>query len=1039
MAKRLENTIRYPTSLIVRGADTLGIEIAKSLLEQGGYVIIIDNDGANSQQLLEELKDYKLFSLIDFDSVASLDEDLRRLDYVFFLQHKTSNLNERISSQEFLQSSNYLDSILDLTAKFEAKFLLTTSIKAHQINFGKEDFELNYGVSVNNSHMMYSDADIQRYAESLVDEYEHKVGIDARIIRLGVLLGREIDLEPETSLMKLLLSALKGKSLRIPGDGLETDFYIHFLDAAYGILKAQFSTNTKGKIFSLCNEEEITILSLAYKLVELDEQAREIEFNAKDNSLPPIKIYKPAPNLASIGWKPRVGLERALAQSLEFLKGETGRKSPDDSGSGDDPGSDRKGLLGKFFRSEKPQKKEAAADSTTMQGALSRLVSERKTQDQARKGSIVLANSRMRDKMKPERRKSLPEKISMVFSDMFTALKKRFYFLRNITLTDFFFIIVAVLAFLAIYVLLLSPVLSLAKNIYFAKNNLDALTSDLPGLDISSAKISNNIFKSNLSEAQSRISDLQFVFNLLSKHDDYLKIQQLMSDGLQYSDGLDDVLQALDPLARYINTYQPQVTYRFSDSNLLTVGDDSQSYETLIDDIRDNEAIFRIAIDRIEKTRTDLKADLDGSQEWIKSQFSADVLNVDGYFNRFSSLQKSFAFLPDLLGNNGAKSYLIVVQDNARYTGGGGEIAGFVSFEIDKGKIRNLTTKQSDQLDPKFQSADDQILAEINLVGTKDVNAGNVTLKDLSLITDQELFFKAISQYWQSKEGKAPDLTAGINLDVVASLLKTNPVTYNQVSFTDSNLLSNLNLLLGDKPTVSARNEVIMNVFAQSLAKELGNFRDNFQPLMSLLADAKTKSQLQLGSGEISLKNFLTAIGSNGADAKDVMGFGMNYDQGKLTFIKFPSLTVNIDIKVNKDLSTSKTVTLNAAGTDGIQNLYYCSPNGSQNFKFNNVDELLVSRTFSADKVCALLLADSDLKYGISYDTLAFENNIGTSYNYRLELESSPGIETNFSVQFSFDPSLKVVPQDADYTKQGSNFVYTDVLEGNKQFNFQIN
>jgi len=55
-----------------------------------------------------------------------LQSDLRRLDYVFYLNHHFTDQSQKVSTQEFLQASNYLDAVLDLTAKFDAKFLLST-------------------------------------------------------------------------------------------------------------------------------------------------------------------------------------------------------------------------------------------------------------------------------------------------------------------------------------------------------------------------------------------------------------------------------------------------------------------------------------------------------------------------------------------------------------------------------------------------------------------------------------------------------------------------------------------------------------------------------------------------------------------------------------------------------------------------------------------------------------------------------------------------------------------------------------------------
>src|SRR5690606_10306374 len=122
-----------------------------------------------------------------------------------------------------------------------------TSVKAHQMIISSKQLDVNYYPGAEETHNIYTEFEIQRYAESLVKEYEQKVGIDARIIRLGEMIGKGIEVNTNSSVVNLVVQGLGGDHLEIPGDGLETDYYIHSLDAAYGILKAQFSLNTKGK------------------------------------------------------------------------------------------------------------------------------------------------------------------------------------------------------------------------------------------------------------------------------------------------------------------------------------------------------------------------------------------------------------------------------------------------------------------------------------------------------------------------------------------------------------------------------------------------------------------------------------------------------------------------------------------------------------------------------------------------------------------------------------------------------------------------
>lgn len=1050
MSKALQNTIRYPTSVIVRGADQLGIELAKSLLEQGGYVIIVDRDGKETQRLLSQLGDYKLFTLLDFSALSELHEDLRRLDYVFYLQHKTSDLDSKVSSQDFLQSSNYLDSILDLTTKFEAKFLLTTSIKAHQLVLARGELDINFGSGSKTGHQVYTDMEIQKYAESLVQEYEEKVGIDARVIRVGQILGNGMELDPGSKIVELMYSAIKGENLKIPGDGLDTDFYIHHLDAAYGILKAQFSMNTKGKIFTLANEEEVTILSIAYKLLELEPKSKEILFDQNDNYLPPLKLYKPAPNLHSIGWSPRVSLERALAQSLDYIREEIANPRSRDDRDNDSEGGGRKtkvtqgGLLAKirdfFFIIERnnSQEEEEPESPETLGGALNRLITERKSQEKARKGSIVVANNKLRKRLAPEQGRTLFEKASYKFNDIFIAVKKRFYFLRSITQTDLLFITMGLVAFVAVYFILISPALSLAKNIFFIRTNLESLAVSGQQFDLRASADYNKTLKAHLLEAQERLKDLQYLFDLTQNRQMYLDLQNYSADGVQFTTGLEDVFTALEPFTTYIDQFQSGITYRFSDSNMLTAAGGG-NYNLLIEEMRDGDSLFRIGIDRVEKASLDLSAKHDSLPEYAQDVIGGNLTLLQKQVLNLKHLQKSYHFLPLLLGNDGKKTYLLVVSDNVRYSAAGGEVAGTISFEMESGVVKNIVIKSTADLDSDFVAVSNSALGEINLLSNKDVNRNNIELGDLSLIGDQQVFLKTYKDYYESRESRQTDVVMDVNLNTLLKFLDSGgSVEFQQLEFNSANLLANINLLLGDKPTQDFRNEIVLNLFAKVIEREFSDFQGDFLETFSILSDSRAAGEFPMYADDIQIKNYINVSDPTGDKSIDSLIFGLNYDQKDVIINKFPLITISATINVNKDMTTSKTVEINSAGVESIQNTYLCTPGGSKDFSFSGVKDNLVTSNFTLDKACVIFQEDDDLKYSTSFTTLPFENSANASYNYSLDLIKSPGIVANYDIELNFDPSLNIVPDDNSYIRQDQSYVYTGVMDGMKSFSFEI-
>ena len=273
LSASLRETIKYPTSLIIRGAEPLGLELARALLDQGGFVIVADSEDRENTKAISELKKYKLFRFIDLSRTHELQEALRRLDYVFYFSHAVESLGIEISSHDFLEFSKFLDSVLFLAEKFEAKFLTTTSIRAHQFQLANKSLDNNFDLEVE-THSIYIASEIQRYAESLTQEYIKKKSLNARVVRLGEVMGEGIEFSPGTTMGRLIQESITQDKLTIYGDGLEAQYYVHLQDAVYGLIKSQFSKNTRGEIFSLSYEYEISTLSVAYKLNDYSAEAK---------------------------------------------------------------------------------------------------------------------------------------------------------------------------------------------------------------------------------------------------------------------------------------------------------------------------------------------------------------------------------------------------------------------------------------------------------------------------------------------------------------------------------------------------------------------------------------------------------------------------------------------------------------------------------------------------------------------------------------------------------------------------------------------
>lgn len=551
---KLKSTIKYPTSLIINGASNVGLEVAESLLEQGGYVIIIDAyTEHNVQRLFQKVGESGMVSFLDYSAIPHLEEDVRRLDYVFYLDHESRSLESQISTQDFLKYSNYLDSTLALTVKFDAKFILSTSIKAHQLLLDSMDMLSAVDSFMPKAHSVYSDMEIQRYAESLTLEYVEKANLNARILRLGEIIGESMDFGRENVFTKLVMSAVSGEKLVLPGDGLDGEWYVHSLDAAYAVVKAQFAKETVGKVYSVAYEHPITPLSIAYKLQELEPNANEIAFDKGGDRAPMLNLHKPAPNLTHIGWQPSVDFEQAVKESLAVarvsLLNNQGAQGEDNT------------VISKLrsFLNIAQAPEDVLDESGS--GPVSRLVAERRRQEEARQAALDKADSHIKEK-KYVREVSFQERLSNFLWVRFNQLQNKFSFLKNITPGQFVFGILLLVFVAFLYFGLISPIVVIGRNMLLVNDNLKTLSTALDKNDIQGISTSTTNLHQAFAENTKLLNNFQGIARLLAL-DTYLQKLTTVSDS--YSEltlAMSYIAETANPIGDYMESYTNNVRFR---------------------------------------------------------------------------------------------------------------------------------------------------------------------------------------------------------------------------------------------------------------------------------------------------------------------------------------------------------------------------------------------------------------------------------------------------------------------------------------------
>lgn len=469
-----------PTTLIVGGVNFLGQELVESLIDQKGFVIMLDDINKGNIENVRKYLDSDLFLFTDNSTLGELKDELSRIDYIVYLTDLVSASNTEIESEEFLKRSNLLSETLKLSLHFKSKFVLCTSLPVF------ENSSVTTSKKSKNIHD-YDVTELQRYSESLTKEYIKKASLNARIVRLGEVIGYGMEIKnTDSNFVRLCKLALTAKPLTIYGEGLELRSYVNVKDASLGILKSLFEDKTKDKIYSLCYPQNITSLSLAYKIAEVEPKAGHIVFKEGDNT-GGVFTEKSEDNLSEIGWEAKIPLERSIAQVVSYINDVYTKKVE--------------------IHEEKvvDMSKKKFIDNVSKLG-----------RSRSRDSKIHLSDEKLRTKLSSSKE---------VNFDRNSNSYKVKHFLKTLTFSKLInYLIILVLCFL-LYFGILSPVLRNAKAIY-ELNNISKLET-FNDTDISKAKVS-------VSGILTDVNNFKGIFDLFYLKDLYTNLNNSFSIDNEY-------------------------------------------------------------------------------------------------------------------------------------------------------------------------------------------------------------------------------------------------------------------------------------------------------------------------------------------------------------------------------------------------------------------------------------------------------------------------------------------------------------------------
>ncbi len=302
--------------LVAGGAGFIGFHLCQKLLKKN-YVICVDNLYTGSKKNVDFLSKNKNFQFIKKDIQKKFH---LKCDEIYNLACPASPKFYQKNPLETIKT-NILGSInlLDIANKNNAKIFQasTSEIYGDPLRHPQnEDYRGN--VNIIGIRACYDEG--KRLAESIFYDYYRTHNINIKIARLFNTYGPYMNRNDGRVVSNFIVSALKNEPLYIYGNGNQTRSFCYIEDTIGGIIKLM---NTKQSIqgpINIGSNNEITIKTIANKIINLTNSKSKIIFIEKVED-DPIK-RKPSLRLAKklLKWKQKTSLNEGLKKTVKFFR-----------------------------------------------------------------------------------------------------------------------------------------------------------------------------------------------------------------------------------------------------------------------------------------------------------------------------------------------------------------------------------------------------------------------------------------------------------------------------------------------------------------------------------------------------------------------------------------------------------------------------------------------------------------------------------------------------------------------------------------------
>ncbi len=305
-------------TLVAGGAGFLGSHLCTSLVEDGHDVVCVDNFGSGRKENVAHLANDPSFELREGDVRNELS--LPPVDEVYHLASRASPADfTDFPVHIALTNTEGTRRLLDHALSCDAQMVFASTSEVYgdpTVHPQPETYTGN--VNIRGPRGCYDES--KRFGETLTVAYEREFGLDVRTARIFNTYGPRMRPDDGRVVPTFVSQALAGDDLTVYGDGSQTRSFCYVSDMVRGLRTLMASDGLKGDVLNLGMDREVSIRTLAERVLSLCETTSQISYQPLPEDDPSRRKPDITRARETLDWEPTVTLTDGLSQTIEHYR-----------------------------------------------------------------------------------------------------------------------------------------------------------------------------------------------------------------------------------------------------------------------------------------------------------------------------------------------------------------------------------------------------------------------------------------------------------------------------------------------------------------------------------------------------------------------------------------------------------------------------------------------------------------------------------------------------------------------------------------------